>query len=159
VGNSDLGRDAVGAPVPPPAVFAAAILAGFALNLAKPLPLPIPVVIARVVGGLLVLGGFALGLAALRSLAVVGASPIPHRPTKALAVRGVYRFTRNPIYLSMALILAAIAVLARSGWHVVMLVLLVMVLDFTQIRREERYLDEKFGEEFREYRRTVRRWI
>jgi protein-S-isoprenylcysteine O-methyltransferase Ste14 len=148
-----------GAPVPPPAIFAAAILAGFALNLATPLALPIPVAIARVAGGILMLGGFALGLAALRSLAAVGASPIPHRPTDALAVNGVFRFTRNPIYLSMALVVAGVAVLARSGWHLVMLALLVAVLDLTQIRREERYLEEKFREEFRAYRRTVRRWL
>ena len=145
--------------MPPPAVFAAAILLGFLLERWMPLPLPIPGVIARVAGGVLTIGGLALGLAAMRSLAAAGASPLPHRPTEALAVRGVYRFSRNPIYLSMALVVAGVAVLARSGWHLVMLALLVAVLDLAQIRREERYLDEKFGEEFREYRRRVRRWI
>ncbi len=153
------GSEAVGAPVPPPAVLAAAILLGFLLNGWKPLALPIPVAIARGAGGLLLLGGFALGLAALRSLAAGGSSPIPHRPTKALVVGGIYRFTRNPIYLSMAFMVAGVALLARSGWHLVMLALLVVVLDFTQIRREERYLEEKFGAEFREYRRRVGRWL
>jgi len=157
--TSGEARDAVGAPVPPPAAFAGAILLGFLLERWMPIPLPIPVPFARVAGGVLMLGGFALGLAALRSLAAAGASPIPHRPTEALAVRGVYRVTRNPIYLSMALLVAGVAVLARSGWHLAMLALLVAVLDFGQIRREERYLEENFGEAFRAYRRRVRRWI
>ncbi len=150
---------AAGAPVPPPVVFAAAILLGFLFERWMPLALPIPVAIARGAGGVLMFGGLALGLAALRSLATAGASPIPHRPTEALAVHGVYRFTRNPIYLSMAVVLAGIAVLARSGWHLVMLALLVAVLDLAQIRREERYLEENFGETFRAYRARVRRWI
>jgi protein-S-isoprenylcysteine O-methyltransferase Ste14 len=157
--SEDSGRNSVGAPVPPPAVFAAAILAGFALNLAKPLPLPIPVAAARIAGGILILGGFALGLAALRSLAAGGSSPIPHRPSKALVVGGIYRWTRNPIYLSMAVLVAGVAVLARSGWHLAMVALLVVVLDLTQIRREERYLEGNFGDAFRDYCRRTRRWI
>jgi protein-S-isoprenylcysteine O-methyltransferase Ste14 len=150
---------AVGAPVPPPAVLAVAILIGFLLNGWIPLALPIPVVAARIAGGILLLGGFALGLAALRALVAGGSSPLPHRPSGALVAHGVYRFSRNPIYLSMAVLIAGIAVLARSGWHVVMLALFVVVLDRTQIRREERYLERKFGEGFREYERRVRRWI
>jgi protein-S-isoprenylcysteine O-methyltransferase Ste14 len=157
--NAHSEKDAVGAPVPPPAVLAVAILLGFLVNVWKPFALPIPIVAARVAGGILLLGGFALGLAAVRALARGGSSPLPHRPSGALVAEGLYRWTRNPIYLSMAVLIAGVAVLARSGWHLVMLVIFVVVVDRTQIRREERYLEGKFGVEFREYERRVRRWI
>ncbi|HWC64894.1 MAG TPA: isoprenylcysteine carboxylmethyltransferase family protein [Thermoanaerobaculia bacterium] len=153
------GDRAVGAPVPPPAVLAVAILLGFLLNGWIPFALPIPVAAARIAGGVLLLGGFALGLVALRALVSGGSNPLPHRPSGALVAHGVYRFTRNPIYLSMAILIAGVAVLARSGWHVVMLVVFVVVLDATQIRREEKYLEKRFGDEFRAYRSRVRRWI
>lgn len=152
-------RGAVGAPVPPPALFAVSILVGFLLNLWIPLALPIPVAVARVSGGVLLLAGVALGLAAMRALAGAGTSPVPHRPSRALVARGAYGISRNPIYLGMALLLAGVAVLARSGWHLVMLVVFVIGIDRLQIRREERYLEARFGEEFRAYGSRVRRWI
>ncbi|HET7452540.1 MAG TPA: isoprenylcysteine carboxylmethyltransferase family protein [Thermoanaerobaculia bacterium] len=155
----EAGGAAVGAPVPPPALFAVGILVGFLLNVWIPLPLPIPILAARVSGGVLLLGGFALGLGAMRVLAEAETSPVPHRPSRALVARGAYGISRNPIYLGMALLLTGVAVLARSGWHLVMLVLFVIAIDRLQIRREERYLEAKFGDDFRAYRSRVRRWI
>lgn len=152
-------KDAVGAPVPPPAVLAAAILLGFLVNMWKPFALEIPTVPARVAGGILLLGGFAMGLMAARALAEGGSSPLPHRASGALVAHGVYRLTRNPIYLSMAVLLAGIAVLARSGWHLVMLAIFLLVINGTQIPREERYLEARFGDSYREYARNVRRWL
>ncbi len=153
------GKKAAGAPVPPPAAFAGAVLLGFLLHRWAPLPLPLPVPAARAAGGALLLAGFALGLAAMRALADAETSPFPHRPSRALVARGAYALSRNPIYLSLALMLAGIAIAARSGWHAVTLVLFLVVLDRVQIRREERYLETRFGEEFRAYRSRVRRWI
>ena len=155
----EAGATAVGAPVTPPALFAVSILVGFLLNLWIPFALAIPVVAARVSGGVLLVAGFALGLGAMRALVGAGTSPVPHRPSHALVARGAYGISRNPIYLGMALLLAGVAVLARSGWHLVMLVAFVVGIDRLQIRREERYLEARFGEEFRAYRSRVRRWI
>ncbi|HET9794342.1 MAG TPA: isoprenylcysteine carboxylmethyltransferase family protein [Thermoanaerobaculia bacterium] len=152
-------KDAVGAPVPPPAVLAVAILLGFLLNVWQPFPLPIPVIPARIAGGILLLGGFALGLAAARALAEGGSSPLPHRSSGALVAHGIYRWTRNPIYLSMAVLLAGIVVLARSGWHLLMLAIFLGIVNGTQVPREERYLEAKFGESYRAYARRTRRWF
>src|SRR5437764_14569702 len=108
---------AVGAPIPPPIVLFAAILAGFGLGHFVPLPIPISRAVADVAGGFLLAIGIAVGLASARTLVAGGSTPLPHRPTRALVGSGIYRFSRNPIYLSMAVLLAAIALPARSGWR------------------------------------------
>jgi len=150
---------AVGAPIPPPALLFAAVLAGFALRHFAALEIPISSAAAMAAGAVLLAAGVALGVAATRTLVRGGTTPVPHRPTSVLVSSGIFRITRNPIYLSMAVLILGIAVLARSGWHLVMLALFVLVIDRTQIRREERYLAGRFGDAYREYARRVRRWV
>jgi protein-S-isoprenylcysteine O-methyltransferase Ste14 len=59
----------------------------------------------------------------------------------------------------MAVLILGFGVLARNGWHLVGLALFLVVIDRTQVPREERYLEGRFGEEFRDYKRRVRRWV
>jgi len=150
---------AAGAPIPPPVLVVAAILGGFALRRFVPLPIPLPLLAARIAGTLLIAAGIALALAGMGALVRGGTTPFPHHRSTALVVEGVYRITRNPIYLSMAVVLAGVAVAARSGWHLLMLVLVVAVFDRAQIPREERYLEARFGDSYRDYAPRVRRWF
>jgi protein-S-isoprenylcysteine O-methyltransferase Ste14 len=159
-----MGKDggaapSAGAPIPPPIIFFAAILAGFGIRHLVPFEIPIPLLPARIAGGLLIGAGVVLGLAGTGALVRGGTTPFPHHPSRALVVAGVYRITRNPIYLSMTVLLGGVAVVSRSGWHLVMLVLLVAVFDRTQIPREERYLEALFGDAYRAYASRVRRWL
>jgi len=149
---------AAGAPIPPPVLVVAAILGGFALHFV-PLPIPLPFLAARLAGALLIAAGIALALAGMGALVRGGTTPFPHHRSTALVVEGVYRISRNPIYLSMAVVLAGVAVAARSGWHLLMLALVVAVFDRAQIPREERYLEARFGDSYRDYARRVRRWF
>jgi protein-S-isoprenylcysteine O-methyltransferase Ste14 len=153
------GEAAAGAPLPPPALLVVSILLGFLLGRWAPVPLPLSVAAGRVAGAVLLIGGLVLGVAAMRALAGAGTSPIPHRPSRTLVARGAYGVSRNPLYVSMALVLGGVALVARSAWHLVMLVFFLAAIDRLQIRREERYLEAKFGDEFRAYRSRVRRWI
>lgn len=148
-----------GAPIPPPVLFFGALLAGFGIRHFVPLGIPVSAGAARVAGGLLMAAGVGLGLAGTGRLVRGGTTPFPHRPSSALVESGVYRFTRNPIYLSMAILLAGLALFLRSGAHLATAALLVAILDRTQIPREERYLEARFGGAFREYARRVRRWL
>jgi protein-S-isoprenylcysteine O-methyltransferase Ste14 len=159
-----MGKDAdaasaAGAPIPPPVLFFAAILAGFGIRHFVPFPIPVPEIASRVGGALLIVAGAGLGLAGTGKLVRGGTTPFPHRPSSALVESGAYGFSRNPIYLSMAVLLAGAAILLRSGWHLAMTALLVAVLDRTQIPREERYLEARFGDAYRAYARRVRRWL
>ena len=73
--------------------------------------------------------------------------------------RGPFRYTRNPGYLSMAMIYAGIAARANALWAILVLPVALLVIQRGVIEREERYLERKFGEEYLRYKTTVRRWI
>lgn len=83
----------------------------------------------------------------------------PWKPTTAIIADGLYRITRNPLYIASALLYAGIAVAAGSGWALVMLVPVMLVIEFGVVRREEAYLEAKFGDTYRAYKEQVRRWF
>ncbi len=82
----------------------------------------------------------------------------PWKPTKALATSDIYGVTRNPMYQGFLLLAAGIAVLLRSDWGVMLLVPAALLIHHGVVRREEAYLERKFGEPFRAYMRAVPRW-
>jgi|SRR5689334_23005728 len=153
-------KDNPGVIAPPPLIFVAFLAAGLALDF----------LVVRVASGLPAGGRYAvavvlavaallLGLGALFRFRRAGTNPEPWRPTTAIVSDGVYRFTRNPMYLGMALLYAAIAVAADSVVALVLLVPLLVVIRYGVIAREERYLVAKFGDEYRRYQASVRRWL
>ncbi len=87
-----------------------------------------------------------------------GTSPFPDQPSNALVTDGPFRFTRNPIYLAFTLITVGLAALRNTRWILVLLGPALAVLHKGVIEREERYLEQRFGEDYRRYRRRVRRW-
>ncbi len=72
---------------------------------------------------------------------------------------GVYGYTRNPMYVAMALFYGAIAVAVDSLITLLFLVPLLIVVHYGVVLREERYLERKFGDAYRHYKSAVRRWI
>jgi protein-S-isoprenylcysteine O-methyltransferase Ste14 len=72
---------------------------------------------------------------------------------------GAYRFSRNPLYLSLLLLLSGIAVLMSSTWLLLTIPILYMLFLYQAVKPEEKYLSEKFGEEYLEYAARVRRWL
>ena len=81
------------------------------------------------------------------------------RPTKVLVVREPYRFSRNPIYLGLMLVYLGITVSVNALWPLLLLPVVFIVIQWGVIYREELYLQEKFGGDFSDYKRKVRRWI
>lgn len=99
---------------------------------------------------------FSLSVAELRS----AGTPIPARkPTTAIVRTGPYRFSRNPIYLAFSVFQLGIAVWANSLWLLATLVGAVALVHFIVIRREENYLERRFGAQYMEYKAAVRRWL
>jgi protein-S-isoprenylcysteine O-methyltransferase Ste14 len=88
-----------------------------------------------------------------------GTSPDPHEPTTALALDGPYRLTRNPMYLGMALVQGGLALAGNALWPLLALVPVIWVIRTQVIDKEERYLEAKFGGEYRAFKERVRRWI
>lgn len=110
------------------------------------------------------------GTIALVALLVLGLWPIrlfrdteqdvtPWSNTPEIIVRGPYKFTRNPMYLMMLLFNLGFAIIFSEVWILIFLPGLALVLYHIAIKHEEVYLEEKFGESYRAYKKTVRRWI
>jgi protein-S-isoprenylcysteine O-methyltransferase Ste14 len=86
-------------------------------------------------------------------------SPLKPETSAALVSTGVYSFTRNPMYLGMALALVAWAVYLSSVWSLLGPVLFALYITRFQIVPEERVLDRLFGASFAAYKKRVRRWL
>ncbi len=81
------------------------------------------------------------------------------KPASNVIQCGLYRFSRNPIYVSGLVLQLGIALLMNNLWIVLLLPVSKMVLDRYVIAREEAYLERAFGEIYLDYRRSVRRWL
>jgi protein-S-isoprenylcysteine O-methyltransferase Ste14 len=145
---------------PPPVLAVICMAAGYGLERLRPTTL-----IARSGFAAIWLSFAAFGVAAvlfLWSFLVLKKhrTPVdPYKPTRALVTTGPYRFSRNPLYLALLLVVLGFAVTRNSVWLALATVALLPLLHFGVIRREERYLQAKFGAEYNEYRARVRRWL
>lgn len=83
----------------------------------------------------------------------------PRQPTTTIVVEGPYRFTRNPIYLSLTLLYSGLTVLFNALSGLLLLPIALIILRRGVIEREERYLERKFGEQYLSYKQRVRRWL
>ena len=105
--------------------------------------------------------GALFGVAGLYSFYRQRTSIDPHKPGKAssLVTSGIYRISRNPMYVGLGIILGAWAVRLGSLLSLIGVVLFMLYMTRFQIIPEERVMKEKFGEEFEAYRSNVRRWL
>lgn len=85
--------------------------------------------------------------------------PEPWQPARSLINRGLYRFTRNPMYLGMALLSLGIAMAFASLPGVLLALAAVVVIDRFVVLREEAYLTRRFGQDYAAYKASVRRWL
>ncbi len=153
-------RDRAAVRFPPPLVFLIAVGIGAVVDRFLPaFPLPDVAGLTRVAGMLCVGAGCGVLAGALLLFFRTGQNPEPWTPTPTLVLRGVYRFTRNPMYLGMALVHGGVALWLLDGWLLVTLPLAMAVVHRIAIQPEEIYLEQKFGEAYASYRRRVRRWL
>jgi protein-S-isoprenylcysteine O-methyltransferase Ste14 len=151
-------QEIAGVVAPPPLIFLAGLIVGFALEALLP-GVDLPALVEWGLGSLLVVAGLALLLWFNTSFSRKGTAVEPWKPTTAIVTSGPYRFTRNPAYLGMALTYVGIALLSSALWVLVPLPVVLAVIDRGVIAREERYLERRFGEEYLGYKRTARRWV
>ncbi len=152
--------DHAGVLAPPPLIYLAFLLAGFGIGrlIGEP-SLGLPTEIRRGLAFVLVIGGLLLDGIAAGTFRRLGTPPEPWKPTTALATGGLYRFSRNPIYLGFGLTYIGFAVAMDSPIALAMLPPCLIVIDRFVIAREERYLSARFGAEYEAYKGRVRRWL
>jgi protein-S-isoprenylcysteine O-methyltransferase Ste14 len=144
--------------VRPPVVYLTSILVGLALDLVSPLPF-LPDAISVLLGIVVIGGAIALFVYAVTMFQNAGTPVQGNLPTSAIVRDGPYRYSRNPIYVAFSLLQLGIAICVNSLWVVVTGVVAIALMAFVVIPREERYLERRFGREYREYQASVRRWV
>jgi protein-S-isoprenylcysteine O-methyltransferase Ste14 len=152
--------DNPGVILPPPAIYLIALILSLGLNYFFPLTLNflprLPVVIAGVV--LIAVAIFFI-VPAFRAFRRAKTNPEPWKPTTAIVTSGIYGISRNPIYVGFTLLYLGAALLLNSLWTVLFLAPVLFVMHVGVIFREEEYLKNKFGEEYLNYQKRVRRWV
>src|SRR6266508_3365606 len=145
--------DSAGVRFPPPFVYLGALLLGLAAE---------RFVTLRSFGidwRLLAATGGLLFVAAAGLFRRLGTNVPPSHTTTLIATTGPYRWTRNPMYLGMALIYAGLAIGFDGPIAFALLPLVLIAIQTQVIAREERYLEAKFGDDYRRYKAEVRRWL
>jgi len=151
-------EDRPGVPIAPPLLFVVPILASLAFEWL------VPTSFAHgasrwTLGALIFVAGIALNVGGFVTQKRAGTDPIPFNPTTRIVAHGFYRFSRNPMYLGFALCTFGLAILVDSAWMLLALPIGLVLVDRIVITREERYLERKFGDEYLNYKRRVRRWL
>jgi len=153
-------RDGAAVRFPPPFVYLIAVIVGALLQAwVLPLRLGLPSGARIVLGVAATLLGVASIAAAIGLFRRTGQDPAPWKSTPKIVATGIYRVTRNPMYVGMALVQAGIGFGWGNGWILLLLPLVIVVIYTSAIRHEEAYLERKFGDVYLRYKGSVRRWL
>ncbi len=153
-------KDIPGVIVFPPLIPLVVLVVGVTLDLIFPLTLlsRVPFALRVVVGAAL----FALGLASAimgeRAFKRIGTNVNPFQPALSLAGQGIFGHLRNPMYVGMALVVLGIVVAFALEWTFLLLIIGALVMHYGVVLREERYLERKFGDDYRAYKKSVPRY-
>jgi protein-S-isoprenylcysteine O-methyltransferase Ste14 len=155
---TDEDKRGPGLKFPPPLLVLAMIGCAWLLDILW--PLPIAETRLTLASGLAIVGLAALiALLALLHFFIAKTHVEPWHPTTRIIKNGVYRFSRNPIYLAFCIATLGAGLVLNSWWVVVSAAPLKTLLQRLVIRREESYLENKFGADYLDYKRRVRRWL
>ena len=150
--------NSAGVVVRPPYLYGAGLIAVLLLRWFWPMPIvghggPLWAALAvSIVGVAIVLPG-------RHALLAGGTNVDPALPTTAIVTTGPYRFSRNPLYVGLTLLYLGLASAFNTWWGAILLVPILAVMHRGVVRREERYLEQKFGEPYRQYCSRVRRYL
>ena len=150
--------ESAGVVAPAPIFFVIASAVGAALEWLRPSTL-LAQPYALFVGATLIAFSIALVAAVLIQMAKAKTSFDANKPTSAIITSGVFRLCRNPTYLSLVLLQAGLAFAFQSLWLFLLVVPALAVTHWGVVLREEQYLKRKFGAEYEQYARRVRRWL
>jgi len=146
--------------IPPPLIYAAFFL--LSLFIQRIFPLNNKFLItpaAHILAWAFLAVSLLIAAIAIRKFAVTKNTLITVKAATSLQTSGIYSFTRNPMYLGLILLYISIAIFYGNWWTFFLLSLLIFVIQFYVIQKEEQYLRQAFGEPYDAYRKKVRRWI
>jgi protein-S-isoprenylcysteine O-methyltransferase Ste14 len=146
--------------IPPPVVYLGAVIVGVLVHgFVAPLPIALPIVLRIAAGTAAAVASLVIVGFAIKLFRRTGQDPKPWETTPEIVSTGVYRITRNPMYVGMALLQIAIGIGLANWWVIIAVPAVLVVVYLTAIRHEESYLERKFGHVYIDYKHSVRRWL
>jgi protein-S-isoprenylcysteine O-methyltransferase Ste14 len=143
--------------VHPPLVAVLFIVLAYFLG--RFVPLPLAPLVLQYTGLALTFAGFLLGIGAFLEFRKARTTLNPHGSTKQLVTSGIYRFTRNPIYLGFLLMVIGLPLNSGLYWGILLAPFYMLTMYSLVIKREEVYLERKFKGQYTNYISRVRRWL
>ena len=151
-------KENAGVVVPVPVIYGAALALGLAAEFTLP-TVPLPRTVTLWLGGVIIALSIPIVISAFRALTRARTAFDARKPTTSLVSDGAFHYSRNPTYLSLTLLYVGLALVLGSPWVLLMVVPAVALTQWGVVLREERYLEAKFGEEYRRYKTNVRQWL
>jgi protein-S-isoprenylcysteine O-methyltransferase Ste14 len=152
-------KDSPGVIAPPPLIFLSGLISGGIVHWFFPVYIFPPLFVVKIAGALLIVGGLGIILDVHLKMKRARTNIEPWKPTTKIISDGIYAYSRNPVYVAMLLIYLGAVFVFNSFWFLPFLILVLLVMHYGVIIREESYLEGKFGEEYRQYKKRIRRWI
>jgi len=143
----------------PPLIFASGLLSGFIFDHFIFKTDFYDGNLVQIFGYILVSVGVIIALLGLQVFFKMKENPHPHTETKKLIVRGIFKYSRNPLYLAMAFMYIGVSISLNSLAMLIMFAPVIIVVNYGVILREEKYLGKIFGDEFYKYKKQVRKWL
>ena len=151
-------KDHASVKVHPPVLLVIHIFVAWLLGRFVVLPIVVSPLFKNI--GLALAGiGFLFGLLSLYAFTKARTTVNPHGSVRAIVSTGIYRFTRNPIYLGMVLMLIGFPLAFGNVWGIPLVLAFIPLMNKLVIKHEEAYLEKKFGEGYAGYKSRVRRWL
>ncbi len=126
----------------------------------RPWPLPGLEGLAEIaVGVAVVLASFTVAGVAIVQFKHAGQNPEPWKTTPSIIDNGIYRYSRNPMYVALAIFQIGVGLGLGNLWIVALTPLSLVAVYLVAVRHEEAYLERKFGDPYRRYKARVRRWL
>ena len=147
-----------GVRIPPPVIYAGIFALGYVLQRFFPIA-EFPKTMSHVLAIICTGAAAFLGTWSLLWFWRAHTSPLPHRPSKTLVTTGPYHLTRNPMYVSLAFLYGGMTFWLQAAWALLLLPVVILMIRYFVIDREEHYLSLKFGQEYLRYKMRVRRWL
>jgi len=152
-------RNHAGSIAAPVKIYLVPLVSGLILHFVFPLSFLPRGWLPLVIGLPVIVIGLLLNVWSGTTMGNAGTNPGWNRAAKLLVTNGPFRYSRNPQYISVNILYLGIAVSFNSLWPIVLLPVILLIMIEGIIKREERYLERKFGEEYLSYKSRVRRWL
>jgi protein-S-isoprenylcysteine O-methyltransferase Ste14 len=153
-------KDNPGVYIPPPLIYVAVFFAAILLQRILPIGNSFfYTTVSRIIGAVIIITSLFFSFPSIRQFFRTNNTLITIKPSNSLQISGIYSMSRNPMYVSLVLLYTGLSFILGNWWNLILLPLLVLIVQEYVIKREEKYLFRRYGQQYLDYKTKVRRWI